>query len=208
MVTWDDASASVPSTIIVRKGGAPATFAMFNVTNVTDNTSWLQVAVAYVAGNGTLSASDDLYISNHRSGDDGAGSGTVTQVATGAGLTGGPINVSGTVSIADNGVAFVMLADRLVAEKTGAYTAVAGDYIPTDTTGGAFTVTLPASPSSGDEVFVFDTSTSWATNNLTVAGNGNTINGAATFICDVDDGGATFRYVSTEWRIANPFGVS
>ena len=41
----------------------------------------------------------------------GSGSGTVTSVATGAGLTGGPITGSGTISIANAGVTNAMLAN-------------------------------------------------------------------------------------------------
>ncbi|MBX2914958.1 MAG: hypothetical protein KF856_06750 [Cyclobacteriaceae bacterium] len=46
--------------------------------------------------------------------DVASGSGTVTSVATGAGLTGGPISTSGTISLADGGVTTVKLADNSV----------------------------------------------------------------------------------------------
>lgn len=46
--------------------------------------------------------------------EDSVGSGTVTNVNTGAGLTGGPISVSGTISLADNGVTTIKLADGSV----------------------------------------------------------------------------------------------
>ncbi|MBX2958273.1 MAG: tail fiber domain-containing protein [Cyclobacteriaceae bacterium] len=46
--------------------------------------------------------------------EDSVGTGTVTSLATGAGLTGGPITVSGTISIADNGVTTIKLADGSV----------------------------------------------------------------------------------------------
>ena len=41
-------------------------------------------------------------------------------------------------------------------EKTSAYTAFAGDKILADTSAAAFTITLPASPSQGDEVTIVD----------------------------------------------------
>lgn len=44
----------------------------------------------------------------------GGGAGTVTNVATGAGLTGGPITTTGTLAIATGGVAAAMLADGAV----------------------------------------------------------------------------------------------
>lgn len=46
--------------------------------------------------------------------EDSVGTGTVTTVSTGAGLTGGPISVTGTISIATGGVATTMLADGSV----------------------------------------------------------------------------------------------
>ena len=46
--------------------------------------------------------------------EDTAGSGTVTSIGTAGGLTGGPISVSGTISIADNGVTTPKLSDGAV----------------------------------------------------------------------------------------------
>ena len=63
---------------------------------------------------------------------------------------------------------------------TAAYTAVAGDQIMANTTGGAITVTLPASPSTGDEVSFLDARGTFNTNNLTIGRNSQPIEGAAT----------------------------
>ena len=70
----DDGTNSVhEGYIFIRKRGTLATYAAFNVTGaVTDNTSWLQVPVTHSSSNGTLSASDILYISFVRSGNVGA----------------------------------------------------------------------------------------------------------------------------------------
>lgn len=48
------------------------------------------------------------------SGGDVGGGGTVTQVAAGAGLTGGPITTSGTLSVADDGISTDMLLNNAV----------------------------------------------------------------------------------------------
>ncbi len=66
--------------------------------------------------------------------------------------------------------------------KTAAYTAVAGDGVMVDTSSSAITITLPISsgpPSLGDFVRVLDATGNAATNNITVARNGNNIQGAA-----------------------------
>ena len=62
--------------------------------------------------------------------------------------------------------------------KTANYTAVAGNQILCDTSGGAFTITLPASPSAGDIVRVLDATASFDANNLTIGRNSKKIQGA------------------------------
>ena len=63
------------------------------------------------------------------------------------------------------------------------YTAVNGDQILVDTSGGgigsAVTITLPASPAIGNEVHFIDSGNNLASNNLTIARNGSNINGSA-----------------------------
>ena len=59
--------------------------------------------------------------------------------------------------------------------KNSAYTAVAGDRLFVNTSGGAVTITLPASPSAGDQVSFIDLDGTFDSNNLTVARNGQDI---------------------------------
>jgi hypothetical protein len=63
--------------------------------------------------------------------------------------------------------------------KTASFTAVSGNGYFVNTTSGAVTVTLPASPSAGDIVAFNDYARTFATNNLTVARNGSNIQGVA-----------------------------
>ena len=55
------------------------------------------------------------------------GSGTVTSVDSGTGLTGGPITTSGTLSVADNGVTFAKMQDINTAKVIGRTTAGSGN---------------------------------------------------------------------------------
>lgn len=81
--------------------------------------------------------------------------------------------------------------------KTGAYNLVDGDRIIANTSGGAFTLTLPAAPSIGDEVEIWDGQSTWGTNNLTVARNGSQIEGTATdLICNVSGGKVQLVYMA------------
>jgi len=57
------------------------------------------------------------------------GSGTVTNVATGTGLTGGPITTTGTISIATNGVTNTQLADLAVGQSNIQDEAVGNDAL-------------------------------------------------------------------------------
>jgi hypothetical protein len=63
--------------------------------------------------------------------------------------------------------------------KTASFTAVSGDGYFVNTTSGAITVTLPASPSAGDIVAVSDYAGTALTNAITIARNGSNINGSA-----------------------------
>jgi|TARA_R100001015_G_C4633156_1_gene197716 hypothetical protein len=74
--------------------------------------------------------------------------------------------------------------------KTGTYTAFAGDKIFANTTGGAFTITLPASPNVGDEVRFVDLANHFDTNNLTVGRNSEKIDGATSDLTVATEGAA------------------
>ena len=63
--------------------------------------------------------------------------------------------------------------------KTANFTAVSGEGYFCNTTGGVFTVTLPASPSAGAIVAIKDYANTFDTNNLTIARNSSNIGGAA-----------------------------
>ena len=61
--------------------------------------------------------------------------------------------------------------------KTASFTAVSGNGYFVNTTSGAITVTLPASPSAGDIVSIADYAGTAATNNITIARNGSNFEG-------------------------------
>lgn len=80
---WDDSTNTVKGTLILRTGGGDV--ASFNITGLTDNVGWFEVAVTHVASSGTFSAAEDVFIGFTRAGDkgaDGAGSGDVSGPAS------------------------------------------------------------------------------------------------------------------------------
>ena len=80
--------------------------------------------------------------------------------------------------------------------KTGAFTAVAGEGYFCNTTSSAFTATLPASASQGDEVSFIDYAGTFDTNNLTVGRNSHNIQGdASDLTISTERAGFTLVYV-------------
>ena len=68
------------------------------------------------------------------------------------------------------------------AVKTSNFTAVSGYGYVVNTTGGTITVTLPATPVARDIIALVDYAGTFSLNKLTIAANGNKINGVATDI--------------------------
>jgi hypothetical protein len=69
-------------------------------------------------------------------------------------------------------------ADWDTTVKTTGFTATANKGYFCNTTSAAFTVTLPATPSAGDEVILVDYAGTFDTNKLTISPNGNKIEGS------------------------------
>lgn len=59
--------------------------------------------------------------------------------------------------------------------RSASFTAEIGKTYWLNSTSGALTVTLPANPTTGDWVVVYDAELQWQTNNLTISGNGNNV---------------------------------
>jgi len=98
------------------------------------------------------------------------------------------------------------------AVKVANYTAANNDGVLTNTTGGAFTVTLPTSPSVGNIVIVVDSFGQWGTNNLTIDPTalikiaGNTA--GDTLTCDITGATVTLVYTGASygWNVSAQVG--
>ena len=91
--------------------------------------------------------------------------------------------IVGSINIADGSITSSDLAPGAggiawQSVQTTGFTAVTGRGYPCNTTSAAFTVTLPASPSVGDQVLLLDYAGTFATNNITLGANSNKIEGA------------------------------
>ena len=89
----------------------------------------------------------------------------------------------GTAQLADNAVTSAKLSYPVAIDwedKTANFTAVAGNAYFVNTSSNAVTATLPLNPTKGDQVRFLDVKGTFSTNNLTVARNGDPIQGSAT----------------------------
>jgi len=99
------------------------------------------------------------------------------------GDSGDTFNIPAGVTISNSGTATGFgatgSASWTTTVKTGDFTATAGEGYFVNTTSGAITVTLPASPSAGDVVAISDYARNSATNNITIGRNSQPIGGVA-----------------------------
>ena len=93
--------------------------------------------------------------------------------------------------------------ERVWRAITSAETVQTGAQILANTNGGAFTITLPASPSAGDEVSFIDQGYDFNTNALTIGRNGSNIaNSAADLVVNTQGAGFGLVYsgdATTGW---------
>ena len=113
---------------------------------------------------------------------------------------------SGNLSFGDAGRLGTVNWDTTA--KTSSFTAVSGIGYFINTTSTSITLTLPASPSAGDIVSFKDYAFTFATNNLTVDGNGSPIGGVDGNInptYDTNGTSKTFIYVdgTKGWLVTN-----
>ena len=95
--------------------------------------------------------------------------------------------------------------------KTATFTATSGEGYFCNTSGGAFQVNLPSSPSAGDIVSVADYSSSFGANNLTIGRNSSNIQGSAADVVLTNSGLAiTFVYADATkgWITVNDGNVA
>jgi hypothetical protein len=103
-------------------------------------------------------------------------------------------NTSGYIS------ATSLLAAASIVTKTANYTVTSSDRtLLGNATGGAFTLTLPASPTTGQQVIAKKIDTS--ANAVTVSGNGKSIDSGSSLTLDTPNQSYSLQYDGTQWWI-------
>jgi len=106
------------------------------------------------------------------------------------------VSGSGATGVGQLSFAEVSGGTSYQAVKTSGFTAVAGEGYFCNTTSAAFTATLPASPTLGDEITFIDYAGTFDTNNLTIAPNGSEkiMGTAASLTVSIERAGLTLVY--------------
>ena len=115
------------------------------------------------------------------------------------GLGAGAAVVNANPTVAAGGLSYVA--------KTANYTASNLEGVLANTTGGAFTVPLPASPTVGDQVVIADSGNVFGTNNCIAGRNGSTIEGASSDLnLDINGVSVQFVYSGSTWEVYSQVG--
>ena len=168
--------------VTVNTGGSDVFNVAAGATSLTINTLFEDVTMQYNSTSGIWHVTGDTSGGLHATGSE-----TITGVKTfDAGPLWGTQTYTGGTTLTDGSAPLVLA----------------------NTTSGAFTINLPATPSTGSWFIFVDLNNQWGTNNLTLGRNGKTIDGAASnLILSSPSNAVSLLYDGTGWHSQNYKGV-
>ena len=117
ITSWDDSTSTIKGQLRLVEPGTPANYAVFNVTALTDNSGWVQLAVTHVDSNGTFGNTDSIRVTFSRVGDKGD-TGSTGATGSGEGLE---LNFEDTTTDTDQGAGKVWYNNGTVSSATVFY---------------------------------------------------------------------------------------
>ena len=117
ITSWDDSTSTIKGQIRLVEPGTPANYAVFNVTALTDNSGWVQLAVTHVDSNGTFGNTDSIRVTFSRVGDKGD-TGSTGATGSGEGLE---LNFEDTTTDTDQGAGKVWYNNGTVSSASVFY---------------------------------------------------------------------------------------
>jgi hypothetical protein len=148
LATWDDSSSTIKGTLQIVQEDTPANFMTFNITALTDNAGWVELAVTHVAGTTLFGSAKACRLQFIRNGDAGAATDLTAP---------GPI---GSVTASTGDFTTLNSTGGALNGTLGATTASTGDFTTLNSTGGALNGTLGATTASTGAFTTLTSSTS------------------------------------------------
>jgi hypothetical protein len=164
---------------------------LFQVDNTTNSATAQSLTVQAQNATGTTSVGGALNLTS--------GTGTSTNGAVNLQVGG-----TTTASLVTNKFVFSKGRRRNITPVTGAYGVLAtDDYLSVNTISSTYTITLPASPTTGDAYEIKDTNGNLSgTVNLIINGNGNNIDGTSTRTLTQPYTALVVTYTGSQWSIS------
>ena len=117
IASWDDSTSTIKGQIRLVEPGTPANYAVFNITGLTNNSGWVQLAVTHVDSNGTFGNTDSIRVTFSRVGDKGD-TGSTGATGSGEGLE---MAFESTTTDTDQGAGKVWLNHGTASSATVVY---------------------------------------------------------------------------------------
>ena len=192
--TWQEVGPALPNALTIN-GTQTLTNKTIDLGSNTITGTTAQFNTALSDANFTTLAGTETLTNKTISG----ASNTLTNIGNGS-LTNSSITVNGS-AVSLGGSVTIVTGPTSSSVSSNITMAANNNYFVN--TSAARTLTLPASPTLGDTIAIYDATGTAATNNITIARNGSNINGVADdAIIDVNQANSTFVYTGATvgWR--------
>ncbi|MEE9356564.1 MAG: hypothetical protein V3U75_13320, partial [Methylococcaceae bacterium] len=125
IITWDDSDSTLKGSLKLTKSDDATIFAIYDITGLTDNSGWTELAVTYVTGAGSFTDADTMFVSFDRTGDKGT-TGSVGTITDDIDMNGNQMQLSKGADVA-SATALPIITDGNFFNVTGTATVTSFD---------------------------------------------------------------------------------